>query len=193
MPWEKEFDVQQTLQRAMQVFWSRGYEATSVQDLLDHMGIHRGSLYATFGDKRALFLAALRLYDSDCRKAQLEAIERVHVGKAAIQALFDGWVDTLVHDRARSGCFLTNTALEMAAHDSEVAALVAASQSDIESFFQRLVRRAQSLGEIAPQRDPVVLARGLLATLVGLLVLGRSRPEPALLRSIVQGAMASLS
>lgn len=193
MPWEKNFDVPQTLNKAMKVFWSRGYEATSVQDLVDEMGINRGSMYSTFGDKRSLFIAALRMYDSEFRSAQLFEIERKYPGKTGIRALFDGWVETVMNDPAHGGCFLTNTALELATHDPEIGALVAESQADIENFFRRLLRQAQDMGQLPAHRDPDELSRTLLATLVGLLVLGRSRPEPALLHSIVEGAMASLN
>lgn len=192
MPWEKNFDVPQTLNKAMRVFWSRGYEATSIQDLVDEMGINRGSMYSTFGDKRSLFIAALRMYDSEYRRAQLFAIERKHRGKAGIRALFDGWIETVMNDPEHGGCFLTNTALELATHDPEIGALVAQSQADIEDFFRRLIRQGQELGEIPAQRDVNELARTLLAMLVGLLVLGRSRPEPALLHSISEGAIAAL-
>lgn len=193
MPWEKNFDIPQTLNKAMKVFWARGYEATSVQDLVDEMGINRGSMYSTFGDKRSLFIAALRMYDSEFRSAQLFEIELKYPGKAGIRALFDGWVETVMNDPAHGGCFLTNTALELATHDPEIGALVAESQADIENFFRRLLRQAQDIGQIPAHRDPDELARTLLATLVGLLVLGRSRPEPTLLHSIVEGAMATLN
>lgn len=193
MPWVKTFDVEQALDKAMQVFWLHGYEATSVQDLLDAMGINRGSMYDTFGDKRSLFIAALQRYDSMYRRSQLAAIERGYTPKAGIKALFDGWIDTVLKDASRRGCFLTNTALGLAAHDPEIGAMVAASQKDIEAFFCRLVRRGQSAGEIPRNRDPARQSRSLLAALIGLLVLGRNRPEPALMHSIVGGAMASLS
>lgn len=193
MPWIKNFDVDQTLDKAMRVFWSHGYEATSINDLTHGMGINRGSMYSTFGDKRSLFIAALRRYDTQCRKAQLVALERQHSPKAAIKALFESWIDSTLSERSSDGCFLTNTALELAAHDPEIGTIVAKSQKDIEKFFRRLVRNGQATGEIPPDRDPANLARSLIATLLGLLVLSRSQPERALLQSIADGAMASLS
>jgi TetR/AcrR family transcriptional repressor of nem operon len=192
MPWEKKFDVPQTLGKAVRVFQSRGYEATSVQDLVDEMGINRGSMYSTFGDKRSLFIAALRLYDGEVRRELLSAIEREHPGKAGVRALFDHWIETIIDDPEHGGCFLTNTAIELATHDAQIGALVARSQVDIEEFFGRLIRQGQELGEIPSERDAGESARTLLAMLVGLLVLGRSRPEPALLRSISEGAIAAL-
>jgi TetR/AcrR family transcriptional repressor of nem operon len=192
MPWEKRFDIDETLEKAMRVFWARGYEATSMQALVQAMGINRGSLYDTFGGKRQLFLAALHRYDERNRRARLEALERGGSPRGAIEALFRGWIDAALEDAERSGCFLTNTALELAVHDREVGDLVARSQQETESFFMRLVERGQSEGEIPLSVDAPATARALLAALIGLLVLARSRPDAALLQSIADSAMASL-
>jgi TetR/AcrR family transcriptional repressor of nem operon len=192
MPWEKRFDIDETLEKTMRVFWARGYEATSMQALVQAMGINRGSLYDTFGGKRQLFLAALHRYDERNRRARLEALERGGSPRGAIEALFRGWIDAALEDAERSGCFLTNTALELAVHDREVGDLVARSQQETESFFMRLVERGQSEGEIPLSVDAPATARALLAALIGLLVLARSRPDAALLQSIADSAMASL-
>lgn len=192
MPWEKHFDIDETLDKAMGLFWARGYEATSVQALVGHMGINRGSLYDTFGDKRALFLATLRRYDEQSRRARLQALEQNPSPTGAIEALFSGWIDTALTDPDRSGCFLTNTALELAVHDREIGDLVARSQQETEAFFLRLVEKGQAAGEIAAALDAPRAARALLAALIGLLVLARSRSEPALLESIADAAVASL-
>ena len=75
MPWEKQFDMDQVLKKAMRAFWDRGYECTSMQDLVDHTGVNRGNRYATYGDKHALFVAALRRYDEKRRADALPALE----------------------------------------------------------------------------------------------------------------------
>jgi len=80
MPWTKNFDVDRTLDKAMRLFWAHGYEATSMQDLVDGMGINRGSIYSTYGDKRQLFLAALNRYDVECRKSLLESLDQHGIG-----------------------------------------------------------------------------------------------------------------
>lgn len=192
MPWTKNFEVDQTLNKAMRLFWSRGYEATSMQDLVQGMGINRGSLYDTFGDKRRLFIAALHRYDEQCRKARLAALERNHSPKAAIRSLFQGWIDLVLTDPSHSGCFLTNTAVELSVHDSEIGKIVATSQKETEQFFQRLISKGQTAGEIRQDLNPVQTARLLLAQLIGLLVLARSRPERTLLQSIANSAMTYL-
>jgi len=191
MPREKEFDRNATLQAAMTAFWSRGYEATSMQDLVDCMGVNRGSLYATFGDKRALFLAALELYDDE-RRRMLSSFQARQPPKEAIRQVFLAFTCELRTRGGNKGCFITNTALELSAHDREIRKRVAAAQADVETFFARMVEDGQRRGEIASSLDPASTARGLLATLTGLLVLIRSRPERELLDAIVEDAIGRL-
>ncbi len=191
MAWKKQFDEEEALDRAMRAFWSRGYAATSVQDLVLSMGINKGSIYSTYGNKRSLFIKALRLYN-DKRKALLEDLERSDSSISAIRGLFQSRIDEIFTDSARLGCFLTNTALELAAHDAEIRDIVAQRQMEIEGFFRRMIERGQANGEISADLDAASTAQGLLASLFGILVLSRSRPEPSLLRSIADSAVAIL-
>lgn len=192
MPWEKQFDRDEVLDKAMQAFWSRGFEATSMQDLVDCTGINRGSLYATYGDKRALFLAALRLYDEKKRRTLLADLEARHAPREAIRQLFLAFLAQTSERGGNRGCFLTNTALELAAHDSEVRRVVARAQAQIEAFFARTIRKGKAQGEIAAHVRAAESARGLLASLIGLVVLIRSRPERALLHAIADDAIRRL-
>ena len=192
MPWEKQFDVNDGLEKAMQVFWDKGYGATSVQDLVDQTGINRGSLYATYGDKRALFLAALRRYDETIRRQTLLDFEAQLGPREAIRRVFEVFAEPAMEGRAARGCLLVNCALELAPHDREVGELVANSQRQIEAFFARMIAAGQAKGEIADRVGPTDAARGLLASLQGLVVLSRSRPEAALLTSIIDDAMLRL-
>lgn len=189
MPWHKAFDVIETLDKAMQAFWAHGYEATSMQDLVERTGVNRGSLYATYGDKRALFLAALRLYEERMRSRLLSGIETGHAPREAIRQVFLAFIETPPDGGANRGCFVTNTALELAPHDPEVRRIVAGVQEGIEAFFARMVVEGQARGEIPLRHDAGETARGLLAMLIGLAVLSRSRPEPALLQTIADEAM----
>lgn len=193
MPWQKQFDVEVALERAMDLFWNRGYEATSMQDLVEHMGVQRASLYATWGDKHALFLAALRRYDATMRSERLARLEAAHGPRAAIRKLFEAFAAGAEGGRrARRGCFLTNTALELSAHDRKVSRVVARSQQEIEAFFRRSIERGQAAGEIPKAVDPATTASGLLASLIGIAVLARSRPERSLLKHVVDDALRRL-
>lgn len=191
MPWEKQFNKDEALEKALAVFWERGYEATSMQDLIDCMGINRGSLYATFGDKHTLFVAALDMYDQR-RHRLLGALERRHPPREAIRQVFRLFVDGVEDNVASKGCFLTNCALELAAHDASVGSVVAKAQQDVEEFFVRMIRKGKADGTFPSHVKPTEVGRGLLAALLGLLVLVRSRPERTLLQSIVSDALSRL-
>ncbi|MDX2059175.1 MAG: TetR/AcrR family transcriptional regulator [Gemmatimonadales bacterium] len=193
MPWERQFDVDEMLGKAMSAFWRRGYEATSVQDLVDETGVGRGSLYATYPDKHALFLAALRMYDDRNRRVRLVELERTLRPRQAIEALFQSFTAKIKSGSAAAdGCFLTNTALEMAPRDPEAAEIVGRAQAEIEAFFRRTVRRGIRDGAFRPDLDPDAAASGLLASLIGVTVLIRSRPEPKLLARVVREAVDRL-
>ena len=192
MGWQKQFDEEKVLLKAMKAFWSRGYAATSVQDLVRSMGINKGSIYGTYGNKRSLFIKALLLYN-DKRKAMLAGLERSGSSLSAIRGLFQSRIDEIFSDSERLGCFLTNTALELAAHDAEIRDIVAQRQMEIEGFFLRMVERGQTDGEISNHIEATSAAQSLLASLFGIMVLSRSRPEPSLLKNIADSAVAILN
>lgn len=190
MPWEKQFNRDDVLDKAMQAFWSRGYSATSMQDLVDAMGINRGSLYATFGDKHALFLAALRMFDEQVRVRLLSNLTAEFSPREAISELFRTFQREAALPNGNRGCLLTNAALELAAHDSSVAKIVAEAQNQIEAFFQSRIEAGRDAGEIPAGRPASELSKGLLASLLGLMVLIRSRPDPVLLGYVVDEALS---
>ncbi len=185
MPRHKEFDVDVALDQAMQAFWSRGYEATSLNDLLDRMQILRTSLYNAFGGKRALFLTVLRRY-AGIRRAETRALATTFSPRHAILRFFQDAVTPVIDHGARDGCFLVNTSLEVAAIVRE--AFVHLKHT----FFCKLVVQGQARGEIAPSVMPTSTARALLSQFVGLRVLSRSCTEKHLLQSIAHQAEALL-
>ena len=189
MPWEKQFDSDAVLDKAMQAFWARGYEATSMQDLVDCMGINRGSLYATFGDKRSLFIQALRRYDDRHREAWVATLA-AKSPRESILAAFDGAIAAVLDQGSRDGCLLVNTALELSPHDAEVAKIVARGLAEMEAFFRARIEAGQRAGEIPAAIDALETARALLGLFIGLRVLSRSRPEAALLRALRRQAEA---
>jgi TetR/AcrR family transcriptional repressor of nem operon len=183
MPWEKSFDTEDALGKAMAAFWAHGYEATSMQDLVECMGIGRGSLYAAFGDKRRLFLHALAHYDGRYRRRWGARLLASMSPRRAILAAFDEVVAATLGG-SRDGCMLINSALEMSPHDPEIAAVVSTALEEMEGFFRTAIQRGQEAGEISPTLDAAETARGLLALLAGLRVLSRARPEEALMRTV---------
>ncbi len=192
MPWEKRFDADQVLDTVMQAFWARGYEATSMQDLVARTGVNRASLYATYGDKHALFLSALRMYDEKMRRKLLADLEAGYGPREAIRQLFLAFANRIGKAGGNRGCFLTNTALELAAHDPQARRVVVHAQEEIEAFFARMIVKGRLQKEIAHHVDSAETARGLLASLLGLVVLTRSRPDRMLLGSIVDDVVRRL-
>lgn len=187
MPRTKEFEPGEALDAAMQLFWRKGYAATSLRDLLDGMGIGYGSLYNTFGDKHALFLASLDRF----RELRTSWIDEVleDSGLSGIEEVFRRTVDGLVSFEPRRGCLLANTAVELGPHDAEVAAKISRYVRHTEAVFERAVIRAQEAGEIPADRDPRALARFLVNALHGLRVLARVGTDRAILEDAVRVAL----
>jgi len=192
MPWERQFDEHQVLDKAMQAFMAQGFEATSIQDLVAGMGLNRGSIYAAFGDKRSLFLKALAHYETHHRQAWFATLRARHTPRGAILSVFEGAIGAALSDRGRFGCFLVNSAIELSLHDEDVAEVVAEGLRKTETSFRELIVEGQTIGEIPAQVEPARTARVLLGLLVGLRVLARGRPERPLLEALADQAAALL-
>lgn len=188
----REFERDVVLDRAMQVFWARGYEATSIQHLVARMGIQRGSLYETFGDKRALFFAAIEHYDRVVTAKLLAALDDPRSGKDAIRRFFRLKVEAAMEPRRPRGCLVTNSAAELASRDRGTATRVGTALAKIEAAFHRAVVRAQKAGEIDRTRNPRALARFLTSSAQGLSVMAKASPDRAVLQDIVKVILATL-
>lgn len=191
MPWEKKFDIDETLERAMQVFWRNGYEATSMQDLVKHMGINPGSIYDTYGNKYALFVQALRYFEKQAQRQRAQCCNEKSPREAII-AVFSNIVDAACKDDNYCGCFMVNTALEIAPHNAEIAKIVSKSMIGTEKYFRDQIKKAQQLGEIATTVHAANTARTLLSLITGMQVFSRVRPDRALLTNIVNQVRAML-
>jgi len=192
MPRQMEFDREAALDRAMSAFWTKGYAATSVEDLVARMGVQRGSLYATFGDKRSLFLSALDRYQRVVTRELLEALETPGSGLEAIRRFFRLRVEGSL-DRSRPpGCLVTNSAVELVRRDRAAAAKVGGSLAKLEAAFFRALERAHAQGELAATRDVRALARFLTSSAQGLSVMAKAFPERAVLEDVVTVVLASL-
>jgi TetR/AcrR family transcriptional repressor of nem operon len=192
MPRPREFNEETALEAAIDCFWHRGYEATSVRDLAASMGISGPSLYNTFGDKHALFVQALERYLDHSTRARIKRLEESLPPKQAVRRFIEEIIERSVSDRERRGCFLINSALEVAPHDRELGAIIAERLGEIEAFFRRSIRAAQAEGMVPRDRVPKDLARLLLGVLLGIRVLARSKPDRALLEGVARPALALL-
>ncbi len=188
----REFDEIAVLDAAVQCFWAKGFEATSVRDLADEMGMTGASLYNAFGDKRALYRRALDHYVAGSFGERAHRIESRLPPRAAIGAFFEEIIARSLNDKQRKGCMLVNSALELAPHDSEFQKVVAGVLLEVEMFFRRLVQAGQRDGSVARSQPANDLARLLLGVLLGIRVLARTRPERALLEGLVRPVLILL-
>jgi len=175
MPRRKQFDPLEALQRAMELFWEKGYEATSVQDLLDGMGINRFSLYDTFQGKRELFEAALSRYLEEQVEPQVKKMREGPEGYGSIRRYFDTLVARATGPAGWWGCLMVNTAVELAPRDRNAAKRVREFMEIIEDAFYRALVRARKAGEMKSVVPASLLARFLAGTVLSLQVMARSR------------------
>ncbi len=187
----KEFDQDLALDRAMHLFWSQGYEATSIQDLVEHMGIGRGSLYDTFEDKHALFLAALDRYRATVSARLFAPLEEPIPVRAALRRVFDRVVEE-AQAEGHHGCLMANATLELASRDRTVQCRAAANLEGFEEKMGRVLARAQREGEIGAHHDPRALARYLFNALQGLRVTAKVTSDRAVLEDIARVTLSVL-
>ena len=193
MPRKKQFEVDDALTKAMREFWGHGYHPTSMQDLVDCMGIGRGSIYDTFGSKRGLFMRALDHYIKVYTSEFQDMLANSASPSESILNVFEWAIAALVVGGSRDGCFIINTAAELAAHDDEVAEVVTELFRQTEQAFRALIEEGQQLGEIPPTVDAVLTARSLLSLYIGLRILTRSNPDLSVLQAIKSQAKALVS
>lgn len=189
MPWEKSFDTDDAVDRAMKVFWAKGYDATSMSDLTEGMQINKGSLYNAFGSKKQLFTRVLLKYDIDKRQNAIAALEALDDPIRAIAMLFDVLIAESGADSERKGCLLVNTALELPNHDEDIREMVGGALSDFEAFFKRLIVLGQKRGSIPKSVKAGETAKSLLALVVGLRVLARGHYDARAMQAIKKDAL----
>jgi TetR/AcrR family transcriptional repressor of nem operon len=188
----KEFDPDAALDAALELFWRRGYEATSMADLVEHLGLARASIYGTFGSKHELYLKALDRYMQTRDPDLVDVLSQPGPALPAVRAVIDAYARESATDEHRRGCFLVNTAVELLPGDPGAARRVESSWDTVETALTSALTRARAQGELPPDRDPRALARFLLVVLQGMRVLGKGSPNPDRLRDAAERAVAAL-
>ena len=173
MPWEKTFDMDQAIDQAMQVFWQKGYESASLNNLMQAIGINKGSFYNAFGSKKKLFTACLLKYDRERRRAVFEELAAMNNPTFAITTLFEELVEQSITDKEGKGCFLVNTALDLPHHDESTRDTVKQSFAEVTDFFREQIELGHQIGAIPTSVDANTTANALLTLLVGLRVMAR--------------------
>ncbi len=182
----KEFDQDEALHKAMEVFWSRGYGAASIQDLVKHMGINRQSLYDTFGDKHALYLQALDRYSEVEGRRIFELLERPGSVKKNLRQLFKSVVAGSLYEGQRRGCFMGNAMSELAGRCKATAARTCTNMAAVEGAFYRALLRGKREGELKGVRDPRAVARFLCSSFQGLVLMAKATQDRKTLEDVVK-------
>lgn len=188
----RTFDTDVALGAAMETFWRHGFEATSVQVLCQAMEVQPGSVYAAFGSKRDLFVAALRSYAETVSADAVERINDAPSGVQGIRSYFDHLVDAMVDGRRRWGCLITNSLIELAERDSELAGMFQQHLANLRTSFAGALVRARAEGELRAGAGPEA-ADLLVAVVQGMNVMAKTRPGRKALQAVVDAALAGLT
>lgn len=189
---EKAFDKDEVLRKALNLFWEKGYNATSMQDLIDGLGISRSSLYDTFGDKRSLYVQALEAYRQTASVPLVQLIDNATDIRQFLKRLFSTTIRECTSADGSKGCFVTNAAVELAPHDDDIAKFVQEDQNSIEDALTRAFDKAQADGQITSKESPRSLARFILNTITGLRIVAKSHAGKKKYDDIVQVTLSVL-
>lgn len=192
MPRIKEFSPDEALEKALHVFWHKGYEATSVEDLLEAMNLNRGSLYDTFGDKRALFLKVMDRYCSCFVGPKFSLLDQPGPALPMLRRFISGMIEGALADPQRRGCLIANTAMELAPHERDVAEKVNKALKMGEDAFFGLLTRAKQQGELRADKDPRALARFLTTMMQGTIVMIKAGASAEQITQTTETALAVL-
>lgn len=186
----REFDENEALERAMDVFWRKGYEATSLTDLTEAMNIRRPSLYAAFGDKRALFEAALRLYVGRHAAAARTVLQRKGGVKDAVRVYFEGVVADAYASSGCPGCFCVNTMVELAPREPIFEVLTREHQLYLAELFRERLNVGIRTGELDADLNAEACSKSLVVSVIGLSVMLKARPDRSFADQTVEAVMS---
>lgn len=187
-----EFDPQLALQRALELFWCRGYEATSLQELLTAMDISKSSFYQAFGSKHELFERCLKAFRERQVGRMTAALKQAPSGKAFLRSMLMAAAHEAATDEHPKGCLIMNAATEFSGRDAVVADLVGESARQFAGVFQAAIQRAQSEGEIDAKKDAEVLARYVVSTMSGLKTMAKAGMPAAAIEDVTEVALSAL-
>ncbi len=170
----KDFDETEVLNRAMNIFWSRGYNATSMEDLVSGLGISRSSLYDTYVDKHTLFIKALKNYNQLNHLKIQEIINRNGPAKETMRILIEMVTTGISSGKKQTGCLMVNAEVEVAPFDKEVNKLVCRNYEELEELFYQVIEKGKKKGEIKTRQDTKSLARFILNAVKGMQVTAKT-------------------
>jgi TetR/AcrR family transcriptional repressor of nem operon len=192
MPRPKEFNPDDALDKAMQVFWHQGYEATSMEDLLTAMNLNRGSLYDTFGDKRQLFLKVIDRYCHGFVSEKFSLLDQPGPVLPTLRRFIHGMIEGALADPQRRGCLIANTVMELSPHEKEIAGTLRQALKMAEDTFFKVLARAKQQGELKHDKDPRALARFLTTMMQGTIVMIKSGASADVVKQTAETALSVL-
>lgn len=193
MPRPPSFDRTEVITRATEVFWQRGYDRTSVSDLVQATGLKPGSLYAAFGSKKGVFLEVLKAYQADSAGRLQDSLRQSRSPLEAIRCFFEELVEEALEDSRCRGCLMVNTMLEYSHHDPDVQSELNAGLRSIERLFGEALHDASETGELDPKLDADATAAFLVNNLWGIRVMCRGRPDREAVEGVVRTVLAALA
>ncbi|SDI08977.1 TetR/AcrR family transcriptional regulator [Mucilaginibacter sp. P25] len=188
----KDFDEAEVLSKAVCIFWHKGYNGTSMQDLVDGLGISRSSLYDTFGDKHALYIKALDSYQKAGGNQMCDIINNTASAKEAIQKLLELTMRDLLNDEQRKGCFMVNAEIELASLDAEVKDLICRNEQQFEDAILSAIKKGQASGEVRNSQDSLALARFIMNAVRGMQVSAKATADKAFFDDIIKTTLSVL-
>ncbi|MGR3810386.1 TetR/AcrR family transcriptional regulator [Jiulongibacter sp. NS-SX5] len=192
MPKVKMFDKNIVLNKAIQLFWLKGYFNTSMQDLVDYLEINRASIYDTYGNKRELFLLAFKNYINSNNKSLVEFLEKENSTKLGLLNLLQLPIEASFCENGNKGCFAVNTATEMLPKDDEIRDILRDNRLELESIFYSHLKRGFDNGELSSDKDIQELASFLYTLLNGILVIAKVNPDKRYLINILKTGLTVL-
>jgi TetR/AcrR family transcriptional repressor of nem operon len=184
----KEFDPERALNKAMHLFWRRGYENTSVAELLRAMGIAKQSLYDTFGDKRALYLKAMAHYRDQTNGAMQQMFDQIPSIKEGFAKLLYG-LAAETREQHERGCLLLSANLQREVNDAVIANFLRDNQNKVEAIFEKALLRARNQKELRMKQDPKALARFFVVTIQGMRAMARLNSDKHALEEVARVAL----
>lgn len=188
----REFDERQALVSAMLVFWEKGYEATSIQDLEEAMGLKRTSIYNAFGNKREIFNRILQCYKESVMSALFQAMDGAPDIREGLRRLLNGALDIHFDTDHPGGCLVVLSVLESGQHDAASSEELARTIQDLKAGLQQRLKKAKQSGELSSELDVPATATTIASTMTGMMVLGKAHFTRASLNKTIKQVLSLL-
>lgn len=192
MPKVKLFDQQEILEKAMELFWKKGYHATSMQELVSHLGISRSSIYDTFGGKKQLFELTFQRYRETNLKGTTNFLQNQTNVRTGFRLLFEMGINESINDVDNKGCFVINTTSELLPDDEVMQKVLKKNKTAFENIFYKFLLRGEQSGEIPKDKDLKAIASLLFTLYNGIKLIAKVQPNRKKLLAIVDTGLLVL-